>query len=133
MMKFSRLFMQSMLCFPQISDRFHDSDYLHVLTDNNGIAAPKPLTKIDLEKQFDLIMTAPNDQNMTLHRGRFKAGHLQLLTSFDQTCNDTTKQVRFWWNVDLYKDTDDLIKHILSDRKMTVTGSPGRFYKSLYM
>lgn len=129
--KLPEIDVEQVMC-SQISDPIHDSDYLHVLTDNNGIAAPRPLTQTDLERQFDLLMTAPNDQNMTLHRGRFKAGNLQILTSFD-TGNNTTKQVRFWWNVNLYKGTENLINDILTNRRIQITGSPGRFYKSLYL
>ena len=47
----------------QISDPIHDSDYLNALTNNSGIASPTPLTKSDLERQVDLLMSAPTDQN----------------------------------------------------------------------
>ena len=117
----------------QISDPIHDSDYLNALTNNSGIASPTPLTKSDLERQVDLLMSAPTDQSMTLHRGRFKAGQLQILTSFDKTCDKTTRQVQFWWNIGSYKGTDDLIRQILSERIIPVSGTPQRFLKQLYV
>ena len=102
----------------------HDSEYLHALNNNSGIASPTPLTKSDLERQVDLLMTAPNDQSMTLHRGQFKEGQLQVFTSFDITCEKTNRQVQFWWKIGLYNGTDDLIRQILSERIIPVTGTP---------
>lgn len=117
----------------QITDSVDTSDYLHAMTENNGIASPTPLTKPELDKQLDLLMTAPNTGHMTIHRGRFKDGRLQVMTSYDKVCNGKTTPIGFWWNIGLYKDTDKLIRQILTYRLIPVTGTPQKFFRQLYL
>ncbi|XP_072179729.1 LOW QUALITY PROTEIN: uncharacterized protein [Diadema setosum] len=121
------------MCF-QTTDPIQTSDYVTSITPNNGIAAPTPLRQADLERQFDLLTTAPSDNDMTLHRGRFKNGQLQVLTSFIRTPTDgnNPKEVRFWWNIGLYTDTSNLIRQILIDSIIPVTGTPKKYMKRLY-
>ena len=76
---------------------------------NQGIAVPRQLTKDELENQFKLIMNAPTDGTMTMHRARFKTGSLQIIASFMKplTEDKSTSESRYlyWWNVDKYLDS----------------------------
>ena len=109
--------------------------YTTSMSDNQGIAAPTKLTQDELRKQTDLLMTAPTNDTMTLHRGRFKSGDLQILVSFDkpQSDNVPSRQVRFWWNISSYPNHEELIKKILFDRIIPVTGTPKKMLKNLFM
>ena len=79
-------------------------------------------------------MTAPTDNVMTLQRGRFRAGRLEILVSFNKPTKDkTNKEVQFWWNIETYKDSDELIRKLLSGQLINVTGTPQKFTKKLYI
>ena len=70
--------------FFQVPEPINIVDYLNYFKDNSGIAAPTPLFKHNLEKQLDQSMIALADNIMTLYRGTFKEGHLQISTPFDK-------------------------------------------------
>ena len=117
-----------------VTEPVNVTNHMCSVTDNHGIAAPRPLTGDELQQQFDLITTAPVDNLMTLQRGRFKSGRLQILVSFKKPTKDKIdKDVQFWWNIEEYKDSDDLIRKMLTDRLIPVTGTPQKFMKKLYI
>ena len=117
-----------------VTEPVNVTNHMYSVTDNHGIAAPRPLTGDELQQQFDLITTAPVDNLMTLQRGRFKSGRLQILVSFKKPTKDKIdKDVQFWWNIEEYKDSDDLIRKMLTDRLIPVTGTPQKFMKKLYI
>jgi uncharacterized short protein YbdD (DUF466 family) len=112
-----------------------EHEYVLLLATNKGIAATHKLTHDELKQQFNLMMTAPVDKTMTMHRARFKSGNLQILVSFlkpqlDSAINTT---VRFWWNVDRYPDFTELIEKVLSNRLIPISGTPKRMMKKLFM
>ena len=113
----------------------NEHEYVSLLTINKGIAATHELTHDELKQQFNLMMTAPVDRTMTMHRARFKTGNLQILVSFlkpqlDSTTNTT---VTFWWNVDRYPNSTELIEKVLSNRLIPVCGTPKKMMKKLFM
>ena len=110
-------------------------EYISLLTDNKGIAAKHRLTKDELRTQFDLIMTAPVDKIMTMHRARFKTGQLQILVSFKkpQLNDKMVTDISFWWNIDKYSDTEKLIEQVLMKRTMLICGTPRKMLKNLFM
>ena len=115
----------------QVTEPVNVTNQMCSLTDNHGIAAPRPLTSDELEQQFDLITTVPVG---ILQRGRFKSGRLQVLVSFKKPTKDKIyKDVQFWWNIEEYKDSDDLIRKMLTERLIPVTGTPQKFMKKLYI
>lgn len=58
---------------------------------------------------------------MNIEKTRFKSGHLQILLSFRRSPNcDKGKEFRFWWSVDKYANSEDLVKQILENTKITV-------------
>ena len=119
----------------QVTEPVNVTNHMCSVTDNHGIAAaPRPLTGDELEQQFDLITTAPVDNVMTLQRGHFKSGRLPIIVSFKKPTKDKIdKDVQFWWNIEEYKDSDDLIRKMLTDRLIPVTGTPQKFMKKLYI
>ena len=108
--------------------------YKSVIHDNQGIAVPKSLTQDELENQFKLIMNAPTDMTMTMHRARFKTVSLQILVSLmkPQTEDKTSTEIRFWWNVDRYYDNETLTEQVLLHKLLPVC-SPRTMTQRLFM
>ena len=113
----------------------NEHEYISLLTNNKGIAATHELTQDELKQQFNLMMTAPVDKTMTMHRARFKTGHLQILVSFlkPQLDGKTDTTVKFWWNVDRYPDSTELIEKILNNKLMPICGTPKKMLQKLFM
>lgn len=56
---------------------------------------------------------------MNIEKTRFKSGHWQILLSFQRSPNcNKGKEFRFWWSVDKYADSEDLVKQILEIPKL---------------
>ena len=111
--------------------------YKSVINVNQGIAVPRQLTKDELENQFKLIMNAPTDRTMTMHRARFKTGSLQILVSFMKPLTEdkstSVSRYFYWWNVDRYPDSQALIEQVLLQKFLPVCGSPRIMTQRLFM
>ncbi|KAJ8048464.1 hypothetical protein HOLleu_00790 [Holothuria leucospilota] len=110
------------------------NQYTKHTSENQGLGIPSPVNREQLEQQLSLILAAPKEPFMNIEKTRFKSGHLQILLSFGRSPNcDKGKEFRFWWSVDKYADSEDLVKQILENTKITKFGNPRRMFKDLYV
>ena len=102
---------------------------------NSGLAVPYELNQRQLEQQLQLVMQAPTDEYMHIHRARFKAGDLQVLASVPTKKTDTstkTSPFKFWLNIDRYPELEKLGEEILLVRRIPVCGTPKKLLNRLY-
>ncbi|KAJ8038848.1 hypothetical protein HOLleu_16398 [Holothuria leucospilota] len=124
---------EQVMCVRQ-SESVELEDYINCLSVNNGLAVPYPISRDQLEKQFNLIVESPTDNEMTIRRARFQAGKLQVLLSFAMTSKDGKNQTcYFWWNIETYPESKDIVTSILTDRRIQLSGTPQRFLRKLHV
>lgn len=122
----------SCLCQTDAADL---TPHLDNVSENSGLAVPFVLNQRQLEQQLQLVMQAPSDGYMEIHRARFKAGNLQILTSVPIKNADTgteTSPYKFWLHIDKYPELATVGEQVLLDKKIPVCGTPKKILYRLY-
>ena len=106
--------------FTAFTDCMTFDPHLFFLDNNNGFASPCELTETQQTRLLDVLENAPQDEFVTVHKARFKAGHVQLLLSANQPQNE----YRYWWKPHLYPDSLEIVQNVLNNPSIKCTGSP---------
>lgn len=101
-------------------------EYIHHSNQYGGLATKCPLDEKEMKKlvmRMDILPFESTDYNLV--KGRFKAGHLEVLVQ-----NPIHKQETLWINLLLHPCAYKVAENVISS-KLRVTGSPGKLMSML--